>query len=280
MAWIYLIVSLIVFFLIVMLIDTHRFVTRKYSIHNTVSDNTFSFVFLSDLHGVSFGKGNQRLLNAIDRLHPEAVLIGGDMITAKNGVDFSETIAFLETLAKKYPVYYGVGNHEYRMAIYPDAFGDMYSDFTKELRKIGIHLMMNETAQGKEGFVISGSAIDRRYYKKVKCPRMEEGYMESILGKKEEDGKFHILLAHNPQYYDAYDSWGANLVLAGHVHGGLMRLPIFGGVISPTFRLFPQYDGGIFQKEKSVMVLSRGLGYHTLPIRIFNPGELIFIEIK
>ena len=65
----------------------------------------------------------------------------------------------------------------------------------------------------------------------------------------------------------------------GHVHGGLMRLPFLGGVISPRLILFPKYDGGRFEHGNSVMLLSRGLGTHTLPIRIFNPGELVFIRI-
>ena len=61
---------------------------------------------------------------------------------------------------------------------------------------------------------------------------------------------------------------------------GLMRLPVFGGVISPRLRLFPRYDGGRFERDKKVMILGRGLGSHTLPIRIFNPGELVVIHLN
>ena len=68
--------------------------------------------------------------------------------------------------------------------------------------------------------------------------------------------------------------------MSGHVHGGLMRLPVLGGVISPRLRLFPRYDGGRFERDKKVMILGRGLGTHTLPIRIFNPGELVVIHLK
>ena len=86
-------------------------------------------------------------------------------------------------------------------------------------------------------------------------------------------------MAHNPDYFEEYAAWGADLVLSGHVHGGMMRLPILGGVVSPAFKLFPKYDGGLFQQGKSTMILSRGLGMHTIPIRIFNPGELILLKI-
>ncbi|MDE7197816.1 MAG: hypothetical protein K2O15_02920, partial [Lachnospiraceae bacterium] len=85
---------------------------------------------------------------------------------------------------------------------------------------------------------------------------------------------------HNPVYFDAYEAWGADLVVSGHVHGGIMRLPVLGGVISPALTLFPKYDGGVFYEKESTMILSRGLSSHTLPIRIFNPGELIVIDLK
>ena len=74
--------------------------------------------------------------------------------------------------------------------------------------------------------------------------------------------------------------WGADLTVSGHIHGGLMRLPVLGGVISPRLCLFPHYDGGRFTKAGREMILSRGLGTHTLPIRIFNPGELVVIHLK
>ena len=108
---------------------------------------------------------------------------------------------------------------------------------------------------------------------------MEKEYLEETLGPASKE-KYQILLAHNPDYFENYAQWGADLVLSGHVHGGIMRLPLLGGVISPTLLLFPKYDGGLFKKGSSAMILSRGLGTHTLPIRIFNPGELILFTIS
>ena len=96
------------------------------------------------------------------------------------------------------------------------------------------------------------------------------------------DERFYtVLLAHNPEYFSSYAEWGADLTLSGHVHGGVARVPIWGkGVISPGLKLFPKYDGGIFRKGQAVMVLSRGLGMHTIPIRLFHPGELWVVEFK
>ena len=59
-----------------------------------------------------------------------------------------------------------------------------------------------------------------------------------------------------------------------------MRLPVLGGVLAPSLRLFPKYDGGLFEEGDSRMVLGRGLGSHTIPIRLFNPGELIVVRLE
>ena len=90
--------------------------------------------------------------------------------------------------------------------------------------------------------------------------------------------KYTVLLAHNPDFFPVYAEWGADLVLSGHVHGGMVRIPGWKGVVSPNIRFFPKYDGGKFEEGKSTMILSRGLGMHTIPVRLFNPGELIVID--
>ena len=126
---------------------------------------------------------------------------------------------------------------------------------------------------------ICGAEIGREYYGKFKTKKMPVSYMEKLLGKVAEN-TFTLLIAHNPDYFETYASWGADLTVSGHVHGGLMVLPLLGGVISPSLKLFPKYDGGEFRDGKHTMILGRGLGTHTLPIRIFNPGELVVIHLK
>lgn len=58
-----------------------------------------------------------------------------------------------------------------------------------------------------------------------------------------------LLIAHNPEYFDNYAAWGADLTVSGHIHGGLMRLPdAWRQMTSPRLCLFPHYDGGRFTK--------------------------------
>ena len=92
--------------------------------------------------------------------------------------------------------------------------------------------------------------------------------------------EFKILLAHNPAYMDAYLDWGADLVLSGHLHGGLVRVPGLGGIVTPQGFLFPKYSGEMTQEGERTVIVSRGLGSHTLNIRLFNTPELISIHLK
>ena len=90
---------------------------------------------------------------------------------------------------------------------------------------------------------------------------------------------FSLLIAHNPMDFPVYAAWGADLVVSGHLHGGCVRLPLLGGVVSPQLRLFPKYDRGEFALGKSRMVVGAGLGEHGIGIRLGNPRELPVIKL-
>ena len=169
---------------------------------------------------------------------------------------------------------------EHRLKLYPENYGDMAERYEEALQKIGIRRLVNEhTVLEESGICIYGSEIDKLYYKRFGIQPMDPEYLKSLLGQPSAE-KYTILIAHNPDYFPKYADWGADLVLAGHVHGGMVRVPIWGkGVVSPNVRLFPKYDGGEFTLGKTRMLLSRGLGMHTIPIRLFNPGEVLEVDL-
>lgn len=273
-------VVLILIMIGVMIYDTHRFVTKETTLWSKKIKKNTTIVVLSDLHNKTFGKGNKKLIKAIEKAHPDMILIAGDMLNAHPGADFTETVSFLRTLAENYKLIYGIGNHEHRLGLYPDVYGSMYRDYWKAVKHENIIPLVNEKIEfEKAGICIYGSQIDKRFYKRFKVQDMEEEYLKKILGEPKPD-YFNILLAHNPDYFEKYADWGADFVLSGHVHGGIVRLPLLGGVLSPACRLFPKYDGGIFKKGKCTMLLSRGLGTHTIPVRLFNPGELHVVHLN
>lgn len=270
---------LAVFFLAVMIIDGNRFHVVEYQLYSSKVKKEHRYVVLSDLHNKSYGEKNSKLIRKITRLTPEGILIAGDILTAKPEKSYEVALDLIKNLAEKYPIYYGMGNHETRLFLYPETYGDMGERYLADLNKVSVDFMKNESRQCEDNIRITGLDMNRDYYKRLKKHPMDSNYLKETLGEADKQ-KYEILLAHNPDYFEEYAAWGADLVLSGHVHGGMMRLPVLGGVISPSVKLFPKYDGGLFKIGKSIMILSRGLGMHTIPIRIFNPGELILLKIS
>lgn len=264
----------------IMLYDSNRFVVRHYSLRDQRIKKPVKAVVLADLHNKRYGKENERLLQAIDEIRPDMILIAGDILTAKPKASLETAVDLLTKLAGKYPIYYGNGNHEHRLKLYSENYGDMAERYEETLQKIGIRRLVNEhTVLEESGICIYGSEIDKLYYKRFGIQPMDPEYLKSLLGQPSAE-KYTILIAHNPDYFPKYADWGADLVLAGHVHGGMVRVPIWGkGVVSPNVRLFPKYDGGEFTLGKTRMLLSRGLGMHTIPIRLFNPGEVLEVDL-
>lgn len=262
------------------LYDSTHFVVVKYKISQNKLKRGYRAVVLADLHNKKYGRNNELLLKAIEEQRPDAVWIAGDILTAHPGKSMQTAIELISELAKRYPLYYGNGNHEHRLKLYPETYGNMAEEYAKALEKAGVRPLVNEHCVLEEyNLAIYGAEIDREYYKRFTIPDMEEGYMQRILGKPDRR-RYNVLLAHNPDYFPDYANWGADLVLSGHVHGGMVRIPGWKGVISPNVRFFPRYDGGKFTEGDSTMLLSRGLGMHTIPIRLFNPGELVVVELE
>ncbi|MCM1542757.1 MAG: metallophosphoesterase [Blautia sp.] len=265
----------------IMLYDSNRFVVRTHEIADERIRRPLRAVVLADLHNKRYGKGNERLLDAIRACKPDCILIAGDMITAIPGKSFEAALHVLKELAKDYPVYYGNGNHEHRIKLYPGSYGDMAERYEAALGEAGIERMVNVHAVlQSHGIAIYGSEIDKLYYKRFRVQFMEPDYLKRLLGEPD-PGVYNVLLAHNPDYFPQYAEWGADLTVSGHVHGGIVRIPFWGrGVASPGVRLFPKYDGGLFYEKGKTMLLSRGLGEHTIPFRLFNPGELWVVDFK
>lgn len=87
-------------------------------------------------------------------------------------------------------------------------------------------------------------------------------------------------MAHNPEYWPDYLTWGADLTLSGHLHGGMVRLPFLGGLFTPEGGLMPGYDKGLYKQGNQAMVVSAGLGVFVFPWRWMNPPDLVFIDLQ
>ena len=106
----------------------------------------------------------------------------------------------------------------------------MHARWCKAIRHPNLHLLRNQhTVIRKDGAYINiyGLELNRTYYKRFRKVPMKKWYLTEQLGICDRKA-FNLLLAHNPLYFDEYADWGADLVLSGHVHGGVVILAVFG----------------------------------------------------
>lgn len=240
----------------------------------------FNFIVMSDLHSNAYKVDLDKVFDAICASSPDAVLMCGDMFTGKVKDDISCVMDFIQRIAKVYPVFFALGNHEYRMAMNPEVYGDKIWQIIEPLDEAGVAILSDETIvleKDDERLALSGLEIDSVFYKR-RPPVMGEGLVKMHLGDADSN-MFQLLMAHNPKYFPQYANWGADLVLSGHVHGGTVRLFGKKGVIGTDFRLFPKYCAGLYVEANSRMIVSRGLGTHTIKVRIGNKPELIMVKI-
>lgn len=247
-----------------------------------LSFDGFKIAAVSDLHCNEIGKDNEILINRIKELKPDIILCAGDMVT-DHSKNMDVVIRLFEKLSKEFDIYYSCGNHELKLGINKRTHS-LYRRYRRRLGSLGVNYLNNKSAyitRGNERLRIAGLNIKRIYYKKMRMHKavMPENYIRRLIGKADEK-EFNILLAHNPEYFNMYADWQADIVISGHVHGGMVVLPYIGGVISPSLKPFPYYDFGEYKKKHSTMYLSRGLGSHTIPVRIFNPPEIMSITLR
>lgn len=274
----------IVYCLIEMIRELRDFRVTKYRICSQKLNGIKrekKIIFLSDLHNRMYGEENERLLESIRNQHPDLILIGGDMLVRKDGNSYDKTVHFLAKLPGICPVYCANGNHEQKLKELPDKYEQSYEEYKKALTASGIHMLENasETVKLDEVPVkLSGLEIPLGAYARFGKKELSLKEITDRIGEHEDD--YQILLAHHPGYMKEYLAYGADLILGGHYHGCVVQLPWIGGVISTNFTLFPKYSGGIYPEGEQTAVVSRGLGTHSVPLRLWNWPELIVLELS
>ena len=260
------------------------FETVHYQIQSKKIKSPVTIVMLADLHNHTYGENNKILLGEIEKNSPDFVCLAGDMLIGHSQIPYEIGHKAVLELAKKYPVFYGLGNHEARMRQDVEIYGTRYEEYMKPLKALGVKVLVNEQADfavGENKFRIYGYDLPPKYFKKFNRYVFGEAQVDGVLGKCETSEEiYHILLAHNPVYFKQYAAWGADLTLSGHLHGGIIRLPLIGGIITPQAKLFPRYSAGNYRIGEKQMIVSRGLGTHTIPIRFNNKPELSVIHLS
>lgn len=258
----------------------------KYVVENKKVPKEFdgyNIVQISDLHSKLFGENNKKLIQKIKSLNPDIVVVTGDLIDGENN-NYNVALDFMKEISKLYRVYYIIGNHEQKSLI--KKYKDEYKDYFNKLHQIDFVNLDNnkvEIVKGDSNINLYGLTVPYSCYKYLfdnqETTSIDIDFLEEKLGKVDRE-QFNILLAHTPFYFDEYEKWGADLTLCGHVHGGIVRLPIVGGLLSPDRKFFPKYDLGKYIKNKSTMIVSKGLGGSKVLIRVNCKPEIVNIKLK
>ena len=245
----------------------------------------YTILQLTDMHSKEFGKKNRRLIGTINKLNPDIIVVTGDMMnsTEDNGNAF---LNLASNLVKSYPIYYIDGNHELISKMVGEREESIiYSNYIGQLEQMGIHIINDkkmELIENGETIHLRGLDIPLIFYSASDVEvniDFDKNYLENKIGKSDPN-TYEIMLAHYPKYVKAYEEWGADLVLSGHHHGGMIRLPYWGGVISHEGEFFPEYDAGKYTKGNATMIVGRGLSNHTYNIRVFNRPEIVVIQLE
>lgn len=266
---------------------------RKFQVINyTVDSKRLSKVFngtklllIADWHNTHFGKDNETFLEKVRECKPDYILIAGDMIVCKKShrAKNKTSAALIHKLSEIAPVYYAFGNHEFgvRAGVHDtDGLWEEYMQVLDLEHHDSIKLLDQSSCfieKNQEKISITGLTLDKTHFKRFIMKKFDKSLITKLYTK---DDCFRILMAHNPDYFDTYVEADADLVVSGHNHGGVLRLPFLGGVISPRFHIFPRYDKGKYEKNDTTMILSGGLGTHSIPFRVNNLPELVLILLQ
>ncbi len=250
--------------------------TTKYNICLPELDKKQNIVFFSDFHSIKKEKYIEKIIRKIDEINPVYILICGDMLIGKKNACNESAVYFLEKLSTKYEIYYTFGNHESRMI--ENSIADNCDYFYRIKALSNVKILNNKQSTifiGNQAIDICGLTFSEKYYKKLNSSRPKIQEISKIFQR---NNGFSIVLCHKPDFFKEISCLAPDIVLSGHNHGGIVRLPFLGGVISTSYRLFPKYSYGLYKLQNSIMILTSGIGTHTVHFRLFNKPEIVNIE--
>lgn len=234
----------------------------------------YVIVHLSDLHNKNFGKNQQPLINIVKKVNPDIIVITGDLVDRRLYND-KPALKLLKQITEISDVYFVSGNHEWKSG--------RYNTLRDKIRNCGAIILSDDYKEIKkkgQSIYILGVDDPSKYSNKKLSLKMFGNSLKTIINRIDSE-KFKILLAHRPDLIEIYSSCKLDVVFSGHAHGGQVRLPIIGGLFVPNQGLFPKYTAGIYNMNRTSMVVSRGLGNSSIaPQRIFNRPEVIVLTLR
>ena len=232
----------------------------------------YKIIQLSDLHDAMFGENHYDIVKEVEKIAPDAIYITGDFID-RNRYDLEQSLLLVDAIKDVAPIYYVTGNHEI-------SINDV-DRIKNSLQELGVQILSDEMKilTSKEGEKISiGGIEDPLSSTEDEQVAVEQAVKKVFKGVPQD--MFKILLSHRPEYFDVYVQNDIDVTFSGHAHGGQVRIPGIGGMVSPGQGIFPKLTSGIHEKEGSQLVVSRGIGNSLFPVRIFNQPEIVVVTFR
>ncbi|MDR2571649.1 MAG: metallophosphoesterase [Oscillospiraceae bacterium] len=269
---------IIIVLVIILLFDSNtRLVTTEYELHYDGLPGAFEgyrIVLLADIHGAEHGEDNASLTAAVKGANPDIIVIAGDLIDrfqpgnpVKKQIEIAETLVY--QLVRIAPVYYVTGNHEWDSGEIHSLLAMLEQNDVTVLKNQYRHL----TANG-ESIILAGVDDPGGPADMIK----PEQFIERI--HERENADFIIVISHRNYNLQLYSELGVDLILSGHAHGGMVRLPFTDGLVGPQYELFPTYTSGVYVMGDTNMAVSRGLGNHFGWTRFLNNPEVVVVELR
>lgn len=272
---IYIFIAIILTFCFVFWAFYCELVVNKYVItsNKVNSGETIRVALITDLHSHIYGENQSKITSLIKQQKPDIIALAGDI--ADDETPIEGTKMFLEGISGLCPIYYVTGNHEF--------WSKDIKSIKDTIEKYGVIILENEYEQiniRNTNIIIGGvDDPDVAYYEKPNFDLKSE--MHSAFNELENNTEFKILLAHRPELIEIYKKFSFDLILSGHTHGGQIRIPfILNGLYAPNQGLFPKYAGGIYKHNSLLHIVSRGVSFNPRLPRVFNPPEVVIIDIK
>jgi predicted MPP superfamily phosphohydrolase len=248
--------------------DTNTIEIRRFQIADSSLGESLAglkLAFIADLHTKRNGPRENEIKGILEEEKPDFILLGGDFISFKG--PYEPAVAFLNQLGKAYAV---LGNIDYS-----NENGSCilcHQEKSRELKKKPQPVFLRNTYSVLEGSRGKVSLIG------VDDPVTKKSDLSGTIRKADSAGP-KILLAHSPEIFEEAVQSGVDLVLAGHNHGGQIFLV---GYLRKMILMDPalEYLQGFYQKGKTLMYVSRGVGTSFLPFRLGVKPEITFFTFS
>lgn len=240
-----------------------------------------TIVSIADLHGKRFARSGNNLLSLVRSVKPDIVVFPGDTVSY-TGKGLSGAVRLVGEIAKLSKVFMIPGNHEHRsgrvdeiMRLFAESGATVLENeiCECEIKGTRVHILgLSEE--------IGTSRVD--YLRAAMCTLEYPDNSKLLLELAQKDG-VKIVLSHFPETFgltgeSSYKRYDFDLMLAGHAHGGQIRLPRIGGLFAPGQGILPKYTAGKYG-EGPTLIVSRGLGNDSFIPRVNNRPEVSVITI-